>query len=120
MDANIDNRYHSQVIRFIPALTLLLAQGCVPVWLPPADEVLLAVALRQDPHSTLEGLEAGRTLILDRCANCHAPPTPTVIHDERWPDLLPRMVERAELNAEETARLVAYLEAGADVPPPAD
>ncbi len=108
------------MITFGPALTLLLAQGCVPVWLPPADEVLLAAGLRHDPHSTLEGLGEGRALVLDRCANCHAPPTPTVIHDERWPDLLPRMVERAELTAEETERLLAYLEAGADVPPPAD
>lgn len=93
-------------------MTLLLSLACATVHLPEPTDAMVAAA----PGTSLESLQQGRQLVLDHCANCHAPPSPAVTHAARWPETFTVMQGKAKLTPEQAALVDAYLRAGATLP----
>lgn len=75
---------------------LLLLAGCATVPLPE-----------------IPSLSSGRSLVLEHCANCHAPPRPAATLAADWPDVFEVMVKKSKINAEEARLIEMYLRAAA-------
>lgn len=68
-------------------------------------------AAKQEAVS-LESLQLGRRLLLQRCGNCHAVPEPWVTNSHEWPEVFAAMSEEARLSPEEQQLIETYLLAG--------
>ena len=63
--------------------------------------------------SNEEILKKGEDLYSLRCGRCHGLPTPSEFTVDEWKPIMVRMAPKAKLNAEETNRLLAYVNANA-------
>lgn len=60
-----------------------------------------------------EILKKGENLYSLRCGKCHRLPTPSEFTVDEWKPIMVRMAPKAKLNAEETNRILAYVNANA-------
>ena len=93
---------------------ILLLLACAHVSLPLPSDAMVAVA---PAGATLESLNAGYALVVDRCGSCHAPPRPVVTAAPSWPSALATMSKKAKITADQAALIDAYLRAGQALPP---
>lgn len=68
-------------------------------------------AAQRWPDVTLEQLEAGRTLYLERCSGCHSLYAPEAFSTGQWPGVLDKMASKARLTSENRESILRYLAA---------
>lgn len=88
---------------------VLFLAGCATVPLPEVSEGMLG----RIPDASLEMLVSGRGLVLEHCANCHAPPRPEATLAADWASVFETMVRKSKITAEEARLIEMYLRAGA-------
>jgi len=74
---------------------------------PPVTAEIASAGARQ--HADLVTLQAGRTLFVSRCIECHTLPAVSRHTAAEWPALIDEMVGRANLNSEQRAAVLAYI-----------
>jgi mono/diheme cytochrome c family protein len=81
--------------------------------LPHASEAHVAALRTSDPGVSVAGLERGRTLYVERCANCHSLRDPTSLPAHAWPAEVETMRRdhSVMLEDEEARDIVRYLSA---------
>lgn len=89
---------------------MILLLSCVTLHLPVPTEDMVRAAEQEEV--SLESLNQGRRLLLQRCGNCHAVPEPWVTNSPQWPEVFASMSEEAELTPEEQKLIETYLRAG--------
>jgi hypothetical protein len=89
-------------------LVCLFGVGCATVPLPEVSEGMLG----RVPDASLEMLVRGRGLVLEHCANCHAPPRPEATLAADWANVFEVMVKKSKVNAEDARLIEMYLRAG--------
>jgi hypothetical protein len=87
---------------------LLLLAGCAGGLPHPTADVAVRAAHSQ-PGVTLESLEAGRGLYVQRCSGCHNLVVPTAKQPREWPVWVDKMAERAKLAPKERSLIESYL-----------
>jgi hypothetical protein len=90
------------------SLLPLLLVGCAG-GLPHPTAEAAARAARSQPDVTLESLEVGRGLYVQRCSGCHNLVLPTARQPQDWPVLVGKMAERAKLTPEDRLLIERYL-----------
>lgn len=80
---------------------------------------LAACAPRTPPHATaadaeranvaLDDLQAGRKLLVGKCAGCHKAPHPEEHPAAAWPNIVADMAERSKLDARQQALITQYV-----------
>ena len=92
-------------------LTSLLSciVGCATIndLAPPIDAQTLSLA--QSMGYATERVEHGRTLYITACVQCHSPEAVTRYSWERWSRIIPKMIDRSDLHAEDRQALTAYI-----------
>jgi len=88
------------------ALLLLASCATVP---PVVREVHEPIVQREAPGATLQALEDGRRVMLNRCTSCHWPPNTRKHPKGNWARVLEKMAPKAKLDAKELALLSDYL-----------
>jgi len=91
---------------------LLFLAGCATVPLPEVSEGMVGQIQAQYMDANLESLGLGRALVLEHCANCHAPPRPAATLAADWSSVFGVMVQKSKVNAEEARLIEMYLRAG--------
>jgi nitrate/TMAO reductase-like tetraheme cytochrome c subunit len=82
---------------------VVVPAGCRPM--PP-----VATAVDADrAHVELAELERGRTLLIQKCGNCHVVPHPTEHAALEWPKKLGEMAVRSGLNGPQRHLIEQYL-----------
>jgi hypothetical protein len=61
------------------------------------------------PGTSAADLEHGRSLLIDRCIDCHHRPGPEMAQASQWPDILGSMASRAKLSDSEQEQILHYL-----------
>lgn len=90
-------------------LLMLLSAGCESMTsnIPPVTPALArAGGLKQ---ADLQMLTKGRSVLLDRCIQCHAPPDAAKFSPQRMGKILGFMSSRAHLSPEEHEAVLKYL-----------
>ncbi len=101
--------------RLLPGVLAAVLVGCASVPLPTGVDVARA---QQSGHQTsLEELNAGRSVYLARCGTCHQHYSPAEFASAEWPKWVDDMRERAKLAEIERARMIDYLVIMAEAPP---
>lgn len=75
--------------------------GCYPKAGPapgPVSANGVARASARWPGTTAESLTAGHDLFIENCNRCHDYPDLTAVAEEKWPDILGRMANKAGLS----------------------
>lgn len=57
----------------------------------------------------IEKLNHGKALYEDNCDNCHKLKKLTLLNEEGWRDIVPKMAEGAKMNAEDTELVLQYI-----------
>lgn len=83
-----------------------MVAACSGPWIPAATE---ADAARTS--TSLEALQRGRTLLVNRCGACHITPSPRDHQAADWPEQVEAMRERAKLTPEDASAVTRYLTA---------
>jgi hypothetical protein len=83
------------------SLALFLSQ-CAPKFYTPAEANITASA-------TLEELNKGKTLLMDKCGSCHGAPSPRKHDSSGWVTTLDNMQPKAKINDAEKALIFKYL-----------
>jgi len=91
----------------LAALGLALGAGCATVPRPTAETV--ARAQGRWPESTLESLERGRVVYVQRCSGCHALPLPDAHSEPEWHKVMDDMADEAKLTTEERALVERFV-----------
>jgi hypothetical protein len=90
------------------AAMLVFVLACTkPIAHPTTADVTRAAATR--PQTTIEELEHGRTLYVQRCGNCHEAYQPNAYASDAWPKQVDEMAERAKLAASDRELVVLFL-----------
>jgi mono/diheme cytochrome c family protein len=87
-----------------PLVLGVLASGCGGPWIPAATPADAARA-----STTVEELDRGRALLLNRCGACHATPSPRDRAAADWPAQVEEMRARARLSPEDAAAVTRYV-----------
>ena len=93
----------------VPVLLTLSFAGCESTTsnIPPVTPRLVrAGSLKQ---ADLQVLTKGRSVLLDRCVQCHAPPDAAKFSPERLGRILGVMSSRAHLSPDEREAVLNYL-----------
>jgi mono/diheme cytochrome c family protein len=100
----------NRVARYALALALVPLIGCAAA-LPHATEADAARVSTTYPNATLQGLEHGRSLYVERCAGCHQLREPASETPLAWPSLVAEMRDDhgVHLTSDEERGIVAYL-----------
>ena len=69
----------------------------------------MATAVRKRQQVNLATLQAGRTLFVSRCIECHTVPVVSHYDAVAWPWLVDDMAARASLKPAEREALIAYI-----------
>jgi uncharacterized membrane protein len=85
------------IARVVPAVALVAACTNAPPRATAGDAARANVALAE--------LQQGRTIVVGKCAACHAPPMPT----DAWQPWMDDMAERAKLDANQRRLAEQYL-----------
>jgi len=99
-----------QLVRFaaLAALGLALGAGCAAALPRPTSETV-ARAQGRWPDSTLEQLERGRAVFVQRCAGCHALPLPDSRSEPEWQKVLDEMADEAKLTPDERVLVERFI-----------
>jgi hypothetical protein len=91
------------------AFFALLFVGCgsTPSNAPPISPALVRAGTRE--HADVQLLTEGRSLLLNRCIQCHALPKTAKFSPDRLREILAIMAGRANLKAGEREALLKYL-----------
>ncbi len=91
------------------ALSALLLPGCesTPSNAPPISPALIRAGIRE--HADVHSLSKGRSLLLNRCIQCHALPETAKYPPARLRQIVATMAGRANLNAGEREAVLNYL-----------
>lgn len=81
---------------------ILLLSQCAPKFYTPSEANATATA-------TLEELNKGKTLLMDKCGSCHATPSPRKHDSNGWVTTLDRMQPQAKISDNEKALIFKYL-----------
>ena len=84
----------------LAALGLVLGAGCAAA-LPRPSAATAARAQGRWPETTLEQLEHGRAVFVQRCSGCHSLPLPDSRTEAQWIKVLDEMAEEAKLTPAE-------------------
>jgi hypothetical protein len=76
---------------------------------PPPVTPQMAAVVRKQQQVDLATLQAGRTLFVSRCIECHTLPLLSRYDAVAWPWLVGDMAARASLKPAEREALVAYI-----------
>jgi len=89
-------------LRFIAlaALGLMLGAGCAAS-LPCPSAATATRAQGRWPDATLDQLEEGRAVFVQRCSGCHALPLPDSRTEAQWKKVLDEMAAEAKLTADQ-------------------
>lgn len=87
----------------------LLFAGCESLTTnaPPVTAPLVRAGTRE--HADARMLTEGRSLLLNRCIQCHAPPNAAKFSSDRLRRILTTMSGRAHLSLEEHEAVLKYL-----------
>jgi len=85
----------------LPGLVALAACGAMPPVATAGDAARTNVALAE--------LEQGRSLLLSKCGNCHAPPLPASQRSAAWPAKVDEMAARSKLVGPQRDLIAQYL-----------
>ena len=66
------------------------------------------------PGTTIDDLERGRSLFVDRCAGCHDLPRPDQKSADEWPGLVADMADGARLSRADRDLVARYLSTESD------
>jgi cytochrome c5 len=83
------------------AVSALAACGAMPPVATAGEAARANVALAE--------LEQGRSLLLSKCGNCHAPPVPASQRSADWPAKVDEMAVRSKLVAGQRDLIAQYL-----------
>jgi cytochrome c2 len=87
---------------------LIAVAGCATTILQPTPADVQWAQTRW-PAVTLEDLQSGRSLYVQKCSTCHHLRNPAKYEPGRWPELLVKMRPKAKINPVEEELLVQYL-----------
>jgi len=85
-----------------------VAAGCATTVLQPTPADVQWAQTRW-PAVTLEDLQDGRSLYVQKCASCHHLRDPAKYEPGRWPELLAKMQPKAKIDEAQVQLLVQYL-----------
>jgi hypothetical protein len=90
---------------------ILLTIFTTAAWaaLPRVSSEQAAKAAERWPGVTLEQLEDGRTLYVNKCAGCHNLRLPESRSAEAWPSILDRMQIKAKLTDDQKTHILQYI-----------
>lgn len=88
------------------AATLAACAGKLP---PPATPADVQWAQGRWPTMAPGDLEAGRQVLVTKCAGCHRAPLPEEYSSESWPGYIQEMSGRAKLTAADRGVLEQYV-----------
>lgn len=95
---------------------LLLGLFCVfwiscagPGAIPVPTEKFVEFATRNGQVTSLEALNRGRQLYLQRCSECHHLKKPMFLRPNEWPDMVSKMSKDGEIMPEEQLLITQYL-----------
>lgn len=80
--------------------------GAVP---GPLSSASAATAATRWPGATAESLEAGRTLFIERCNDCHGSPDLRAVAADRWPGIMADMGRKSHLTPEQTEQVLRFV-----------
>lgn len=86
---------------------VMVMSGCVTI--PRVTPELVAVAVQRDATTTVEILETGRALYVNRCASCHSLSAPMEFEEREWRSWVHKMAPKARLTAGQEVTLVTFL-----------
>ncbi len=86
-----------------------LAVACAGKMPPPATPADVQWAQAQWPTVAAGDLEAGRQVLLGKCADCHRAPLPEEYASQAWPGYINEMAPRAKLTADDRNFLEKYV-----------
>ena len=91
------------------ALSALLLAGCesTPSNAPPISPALIRAGTRE--HADVQLLTEGRSLLLNRCIQCHALPETAKYRPDRLREIVATMAGRANLNTGQRDAVLKYL-----------
>jgi mono/diheme cytochrome c family protein len=69
----------------------------------------LSAAKTKFPDATLEALQKGHGLYNGTCTNCHGAKSITERSEEKWPEIIERMAQKAQLTSEEKDAVLKYV-----------
>ncbi len=81
---------------------LLLLSQCSPKFYEPS-------AANVSASASLEDLNKGKALLLDKCGSCHGPPSPKKHDSAGWNSTLDKMQPKAKISDAERALIFKYL-----------
>jgi len=105
-------------------LFVTLAVGALIACSPRTTEVITADNSTEETTVTSSSptsfdetkVDAGKALFADKCISCHygrrsddIPGLVDSFSEERWDEILPKMIDNAKLNAEETEQINQYI-----------
>ncbi|MCA8977783.1 MAG: hypothetical protein KDC98_23865 [Planctomycetes bacterium] len=95
------------LVALAAALSTMLVSACQATPLPRVDADWAMAAA--DLGVTLDELERGRALLATDCAACHIAVHPSELTLEDWDEVLPRMLQKAQLEARHGQAIRAYV-----------
>ncbi len=93
---------------FLFSVLLIVTAGCATTIIQPTQEDL-RWAQSHWPAVTLQDLQDGRSLYVQKCASCHHLRQPAKYEPERWPQLVAKMRPNAKIDEAQAELLVRYL-----------
>jgi mono/diheme cytochrome c family protein len=87
-------------------MTMAACAGKLP---PPAGPADVQWAQSRWPAMAPSDLEAGRQVLLTKCAGCHRAPLPEEYSPAAWPHYLDEMAARAKLTATDRSVIEQYV-----------
>jgi cytochrome c5 len=81
---------------------ILILSQCAPKLYTPSETNVSASA-------NLEELNKGKTLLMEKCGDCHATPSPRKHDSNGWVTTLDRMQPQAKISDNEKALIFKYL-----------
>lgn len=105
------------MMRGVKTLVFVLGLAGCSSGLPQPSQEHVAALRTSDPNVDLAALERGRTLYVERCANCHTLRDPTSLPAHAWPAEVEKMRRDhgVMLEPDESRDIIRYLSATSTV-----
>ena len=97
-----------RVVDVLVFALIVAGAGCASA-LPRPTESDLRWARVRWPEVTLDDLQHGRAIYVNKCAGCHNLHRPDDFEPERWTVVLAKMGKEAKLNPQEQRSVARYL-----------
>ncbi len=90
------------------ALSLILIAGCASA-IPLPTENDVSVAQERWQGTSLNDLQTGRNVYIQKCSGCHSLKPPESYSEQKWATIFPKMSQKAKLKKAESEYLKRYL-----------